>query len=126
MNLKTLLEHTFQNPIFTSARPLQHKQLLCKRAQPLCGLLDLKTPTGNQFSEPHVQQGSPPTTQTTTLWAHTTTVWVNGPQNTTGTHLTELHIHQGQTPTIQTTTLDAHTTTLWAIEPQNTTVNQFS
>ena len=58
------------------------------RGSPLYGyLLTVYTPifafgrqntAGNQFSDPHVQQGPLPTTQTTTVWALTTTVYLTG------------------------------------------------
>ena len=49
------------------------------------------------------------TRQTITVWAHTTTLWVNSPQITDVKQLSEPHVHQGPSPTTQTTNLWIHT-----------------
>ena len=87
-------------PMFTKPRPLKHKQQLRGHSQRLCTLLE------SNFQDPMFLRVSPyKTTHITSLWAHTTAVWVNEPQNTTGTHLSQPHIHQGPPPTTQPTTL---------------------
>ena len=43
-------------------------------------------------------RGPPPSTLTTTVWAHGPTVWVNSSQKTTGNQLTEPHVYQGSPP----------------------------
>ena len=113
IHLKLILEKNSQNPMFTSAHPPKHKQPLCGHTQPLCGLIDVKTLLEHTFQSPMFTRGSPSTTQTITVWAHTTTVLVNSPQITTGKQLSEPHVYQGPSPTTQTTTVWAHTTTVW-------------
>ena len=67
--------------------PQQHKQPLCGHTQPLCELIAFISLLENNFQGPMLIKGSPPTTQTTTLWAHTTTVWINCPNTPTGQQL---------------------------------------
>ena len=50
---------------------------------------------GKQLWEPHVYQGTTPTIQTTTMWGHTTNLWVYWPENTTGRQLCGPHVYQG-------------------------------
>ena len=88
---------------------------MCGHTRPLCTLLE------KQLSESRVYQGRPLlllTTQTTTVWADETTVWVNssvkiywktifqGPMFIRGSPYNTTHI----------TTVWAHTTTVWADE----------
>ena len=117
---------TFRAPCLSGVLPPQHKQPHCGHTKQLCGLFDLKTLLKNNFQSPMFTRGSPSTTQTITVWAHTTTVLVNSPQITTGKQLSEPHVYQGPSPTTQTTTLWAHTTTVWVNWPQNTTAKQLS
>ena len=49
----------------------------CEGTQQLCELIHLKPLLENNFQGPMFIRGSPPTTQTNTVWAHTTIVWVN-------------------------------------------------
>ena len=107
--------------IYKGLTPHQHKQTLCEHSEPLCGLIDHKPLLENTFQGPMFIRGSPPTTQTSTVWAHTTIVWVNWPQITTGKQLSGPHVYQGPPPTIQTTTMSVHTTSVWVNWPENTT-----
>ena len=96
-----------------------------------------------QLSEPHVYQGPSPTTQTTTLWIHTTTVWIIWSQNTTENnfqssmltrarplqHKQPLCKHTqslcGPPPIIQTTNFLAQTSTTQSITVYVGTYNHF-
>ena len=77
LDLKKLLEKTFQGPCLSGAPPPQYKQPLCGHSQPLCWLSDLKTLLENIFQGPKFIRGSPSTTPTTTVWAQSTIVLVN-------------------------------------------------
>ena len=67
---------------------------MCGHTQPLCWLNHLNTVLEHTYESPMFIRGPPSTTQTSTEWAHTTTVWVNSPQNFSGTHLSGPHVSQ--------------------------------
>ena len=52
--------------------------------EPLCVTIHLKKLLENNCQSPMFIRGPPPSTYTTTVWVHGTTVWVNSPQKTTG------------------------------------------
>ena len=64
-------------------------------------------------------RSSPSTTQTKSVWAHTTTLWIISNQITNGKQLSEPHVYQGLPPTTQTTSV-------WVIWPKITTGKQLS
>ena len=59
-------------------------------------------------------------TQTTTLWLHGITVWVNPPQKTTAKQLLGPHVYQGSPPPFRTqTTTPLHNTINYSVDKRN-------
>ena len=124
-DLKTLLENNFRSPMFTRARPLKHKQPLCKLTQTVW-VIGPQNTTGNQFSKPHVHQGPPPQHKQS---------FCGGTQPLCGLidlktlleHTYQSNAYKGFSPsTAQTKTVSVHTTILWVISPQITNGKQLS
>ena len=77
---------TSRAPCLPGASPHENTQPLCGHTQPHCGTIYLKLRLETNLHSPMFIRGCPPppSTYTTTVWAHGTTVLVNTPQKTPG------------------------------------------
>ena len=71
------MENNFKGPMFTSPPPSQHKQPLCGYTEPLCGSFPFKKLWKTTLRTPCLPGVPPLTIQTTIVCVHETTVWVN-------------------------------------------------